>query len=151
MPLLGDCLCAQARPCTMSYLAQPVARCWTGRACLVVKCARGLAVGAVLRWASPPCIIIRPVPIVICDPYRYNKSHAMVRDACTCLQGPHLVYQKPITVPLPCWRPAGGHHISRLLSPGQGGRPERVYGSMIRDTAALCLYLFVFLFVCLLV
>jgi len=159
MPLVGNCLGAQAKPCTMCYLAQPVARSWTGRACFVVcpmrtgvgrgRCA-ALGIAALYHRLSLSLFRLVPSSLSLslslslalyhrpacahCDlrPTPMQQAPRLARDVCTCLdvstclEGLHLGHQKPITVPLPCRRPAEGRHILMSLSPRQGDRPEMV-------------------------
>jgi len=62
------------------------------------------AAGAARHWASPPCILVRPVPMVRCDSRWCNRPHAMATGICRYLQGQTLSHEKPITVPFPCRR-----------------------------------------------
>jgi len=76
-------------------------------------------VGAALRWASPPCTIVRPVPIVICDPHRCNRPHAVARDVCTCV---HMSGG-------PAPRPPEAHHCPITMSaPGRRASHLQVEG-----------------------
>ena len=82
--------------------------------------ARMQAAGTALHWASLPDIIVPLLPIVKCDSCScISWPHAAARDVCRCLQGPRLSHHEPITALLPWRRLAGGHQMSRSLSPRQ--------------------------------